>query len=292
MPITKTPVLVFDSHLTSVTATSTGDFTVAFIGTSDGHLKKAVIESSTAGIEYADIPIAPGTSVRSELLFDLKKDHVYVMTDRKLSKVRVQDCRQFTDCNQCLGAKDPYCGWCSLENKCSLRGDCRDAAKDPLYWISYKSGRCTTISSVTPHELQRTTARTLNLVIENLPSFPGIFKPFVCAFQAMGKTLATNATRTQTGVSCTTPRNDLLPHIPGGESHFTAKLSVGMFDGPDFVATNFTFFDCNTYSSCTDCVSSLFPCDWCVDGELNKRSCFFYPRQQTLNLTGLLPGQD
>jgi plexin A len=36
--------------------------------------------------------------------------------------------------------------------------------------------------------------------------------------------------------------------------------------GPDFVATNFTFFDCNTYSSCTTCVSSLFPCDWCVDG--------------------------
>ena len=31
--------------------------------------------------------------------------------------------------------------------------------------------------------------------------------------------------------------------------------------------SNFTFFDCNTYSSCTSCVSSLFPCDWCVDGE-------------------------
>lgn len=48
--------------------------------------------------------------------------------------------------------------------------------------------------------------------------------------------------------------------------HFTAKLSVRVTDGPDFVATNFTFFDCNTYSSCTQCVSSLFPCDWCVDG--------------------------
>jgi plexin A len=97
--------------------------------------------------------------VRPDLLFDLKKDHVYVMTDRKLSKVRVQDCAQYADCNQCLGARDPYCGWCSLENKCSLRGDCRDAALDPLYWISYKSGRCTTITSVNPYELQRTTAR-------------------------------------------------------------------------------------------------------------------------------------
>ena len=98
--------------------------------------------------------------MRPDLLFDLKKDHIYVMTDRKLSKVRVQDCAQYTDCNQCLGARDPYCGWCSLENKCSLRGDCRDAALDPLYWISYKSGRCTTITSVNPYELQRTTARS------------------------------------------------------------------------------------------------------------------------------------
>lgn len=39
-----------------------------------------------------------------------------------------------------------------------------------------------------------------------------------------------------------------------------------MTSGPDFVTTNFTFFDCNTYSSCTQCVSSSFPCDWCVDG--------------------------
>ena len=29
----------------------------------------------------------------------------------------------------------------NLSNLSSLRGDCRDAALDPLYWISYKSGR-------------------------------------------------------------------------------------------------------------------------------------------------------
>jgi hypothetical protein len=36
--------------------------------------------------------------------------------------------------------------------------------------------------------------------------------------------------------------------------------------GPDFVATNFTFYDCSSYQSCTACVSSPFPCDWCVGG--------------------------
>ena len=73
--------------------------------------------------------------------------------------------------------------------------------------------------------------------------------------------------------NCLNFRNDLLPLIPSGESHFTSKLSVRVESGPDFVATNFTFFDCNTYSSCTSCVSSLFPCDWCVDGELSLVLC-------------------
>ena len=35
-----TPVLTFNTHLTAVAATSTGDYTVVFVGTNEGHLKK------------------------------------------------------------------------------------------------------------------------------------------------------------------------------------------------------------------------------------------------------------
>ena len=222
-----------------------------------------VVESSTLALEYGDLEIDPGSPVNPDLLFDSQLMHLYVLTEKKVSKVKVQECSVYKTCWDCLGAKDPYCGWCSLENKCNLRSDCQDAAKDPLYWISYKSGRCTTITTVTPDQLQRTTARTLELVIENLPTLSG---QFLCAFSALDKTLITNASRKSYGVNCTTPRTDLLPSIPPGRHHFTAKLSVRMTNGPDLVATNFTFFDCNTYSSCTQCVSSSFPCDWCVDG--------------------------
>ncbi|GFY60911.1 hypothetical protein TNIN_181314 [Trichonephila inaurata madagascariensis] len=177
--------------------------------------------------------------------------------------VKVQECHVFRTCMDCLGANDPYCGWCSLENKCSLRGACAEAAQDPLYWLSYKSGRCTTITEVHPPQIQRTTARILNLVIDNLPALEGQFS---CAFSALGKSLVMNATRSANGVNCATPHTDSLPPIPPGEHHFTAKLSVRMKTGPDFVATNFTFYDCSTYTSCTQCVSSDFPCDWCVTG--------------------------
>ncbi|KAK2718409.1 hypothetical protein QYM36_005648, partial [Artemia franciscana] len=214
-------------------------------------------------LEYGDLVIDEGKPVNPDLSFDPQKKHLYVMTEKKVSKLRVQECGVYRTCGECLGARDPYCGWCSLENKCSLRTDCQDAVRDPLYWVPYRSGRCTTITAVTPHQIQRTTARTLGLVIDNLPALSG---QFLCAFTALGKTLVTNATRTTNGVSCTTPRTDLIPHNPPGQQHFTAKLSVRMSSGPDFVTTNFTFFDCTTYTSCTACVSSSFPCDWCVDG--------------------------
>lgn len=262
-PVEAVPVGRFNTQLTAVAATSTGDYTVVFVGTAQGHLKKVVIESPTSAFEYGDIAVDEGSPVNKDLHFDTKFMHLYVMTEKKISKVKVQECAKYTNCLTCLGARDPYCGWCSLENKCSLRSNCQDAAEDPLYWISYKSGRCTTITQVNPNQLQRTTARTLELVIENLPVLSG---QFLCAFTALDKTLITNAIRRPYGVNCTTPRTDLLPSIPTGQHHFTAKLSVKTTSGPDFVATNFTFFDCNTYTTCTQCVSSSFPCDWCVDG--------------------------
>jgi len=40
MPMAAVAVLSFGVHLTAVAATSTGDFTVVFVGTSDGHLRK------------------------------------------------------------------------------------------------------------------------------------------------------------------------------------------------------------------------------------------------------------
>ncbi|XP_055388312.1 plexin-A4 [Condylostylus longicornis] len=260
-PIAAIPVATFNTHLTAVAATRTSGYTVVFIGTSNGHLKKIVVESASQANEYADIPI-DNSRIYKDMHFDNDQMHIYVMSERKVSKVKVHDCAVYKTCMECLGAKDPYCGWCSLENKCSLKSMCQDDANDPLYWVSYKTGKCTTITSVVPHQLQRTTARTLELIIDHLPQLK---EDLVCAFTIEEKPLFTNATKKRNGVNCTTPRTDLLPRIEQGKHHFTAKLSVRTKNGPDLVSTDFTFFDCSTHSSCTRCVSSEFPCDWCVE---------------------------
>lgn len=96
-------------------------------------------------------------------------------------------------------------------------------------------------------------------------------------------------------ITCTTPQTSLLPPIPVGsgmrqlylntfsfennflslstifENNFnnldslSATLSVQIDNGADFAATNFTFFDCSSYKSCTECATSPYLCDWCVE---------------------------
>ncbi|RWS23603.1 Plexin-A2-like protein, partial [Leptotrombidium deliense] len=265
IPIDASPVLTFDNLLlTSVAATSIHDSTVAFLGTSNGHLRKGVIDTRSTSFVYNDIIIDRGKSVNSDMHFDPNnKNYLYVMTERRITKVKDQECQDYQTCTECLGAKDPYCGWCILENKCSLRSDCAEAVHDPHYWLSFKRAQCTRITHVHPPQIQRTTVRTLNLIIDNLPVVDG---QLFCLFTAGSITTTTNTSHSAYGINCPTPPTNLLSPIPANLHHFTAKLSVRTKFGPDLVATNFTFYDCSSYKSCIQCVSSPFPCDWCVGG--------------------------
>ena len=103
----------------------------------------------------------------------------------------------------------------------------------------------------------------LTLAVENLPSIQG---QYACVFGFPGSSqLETNATRSSDGVTCATPRVDLLPEIPSGDQSMPARLSVRMVNGgPEFSAANVTFYDCAAMIDCGTCVSSPFPCDWCV----------------------------
>lgn len=220
MPATATAAITFaDQQLTSIASTTTSSFTVAFIGTSKGHVKKLVVESGTLASEYSEVVVDEGSAINKDMYFDKKEMNLYVMSEYKLSKVRVHECNIFRSCIDCLKARDPYCGWCSMENKCLLRTNCQDDGNDPLFWVNYRNGKCTSITSVTPHQLQRTTARNLELVIDHLPNLKD---RLVCAFTTKEKVIVTNATRNGNIVNCTTPRTDLLPQIEQLKRKFTS----------------------------------------------------------------------
>lgn len=269
IPVQASPVIEYrNTSLTAIAASPTDDFTVAFIGTSNGQLKRLVIENSRSALEYSSSSLDPNSRspINPDMRFDRRDktaNFIYVMNDKRVSLIKVQECNIYKTCSDCLGANDPHCGWCSLENRCSIKSSCAEANQDSLYWLSYRSGKCTTITSVKPSQIQKTTARTLSLDIDNLPAVDG---HFICGFTSLGRTEFTNATRSLNGVTCPTPPTDLISPLTGTAHDLVSKLSVRMLGGPDFAATNFTFFDCSSYSTCTECVSSPYPCDWCVAG--------------------------
>ncbi|KAL1449698.1 hypothetical protein WDU94_002181 [Cyamophila willieti] len=110
------------------------------------------------------------------------------------------------------------------------------------------------ITSVTPDKIARSKKNTtLDIAIENLPELPALF---ICEITIGVSTLAAKTTE-KTDVSV-----DRLPSIPPGQHYIPAKLFLR---GLNFVPTIIHFFDCNTFSSCAECISSEFSCNWCVN---------------------------
>ncbi|XP_041350001.1 plexin-A2-like isoform X2 [Gigantopelta aegis] len=269
-PIKEEAVLKFTPNTTvsSIIVSITHFYTVAFVGTTSGHIKKVAVEGKAEAATYEDVTVQEGHTIFSDLRLDDSKKHLYVMTTNKLTKLKVYDCSQYITCGECLGARDPYCGWCTLENKCSSREEC-ESHDTPMRWLPYKGQQCTNITKVLPDNLQKDhhgKTRLLIVEIENLPQFQGNYE---CAFSYNShySSIITRAQRRKKGVECFTPLPNQLPPFPTGQDHITMRLSVRMND-QDFVSTDFIFFDCSLHNSCTSCTESLFPCSWCIRSHL------------------------
>lgn len=279
-PISATAALTVKTVASAITVTTTSHgYTVGFIGTQNGHIIKVAIESQTLAHKYEDIVVEDRARIHEDMVFDQEEKHLFVLTNRKIYKLALQDCSQYTSCAACQGARDPFCGWCSLEDKCSLREQCSDH-ESALRWLGYKGETCTNITSVYPDKIQRdnkvsrTTSLTLN--ISNLPTYSG---PFSCQFSGHNYTLVTKANRTSANantLTCETPYPVELPPFPDGADHIMMKLSV-IINNRVFVSTNFTFFDCEVHSkdACYKCSLSKFNCTWCIRNHM----CTHYPLQ-------------
>ena len=60
----------------------------------------------------------------------------------------LETCSTAGSCEECTGSF-PLCGWCTVENKCSRRSQCRDSS-EPRRWVS-SSDQCIT-STLTPDQ--------------------------------------------------------------------------------------------------------------------------------------------
>uniref|UniRef100_A0A8C9U7I9 Plexin B2 n=1 Tax=Scleropages formosus TaxID=113540 RepID=A0A8C9U7I9_SCLFO len=145
--------------LTAVAIAVETEHTVAFLGTSNG--KMYHVHLSSIPEVYRTVPgPSSGEAVNKHLLFDRNHSHLYVTTGKKISMVPVEKCDMKKDCKSCMDLKDPYCGWCVLEGRCTRKSDCRKAGEEK-HWLWSPQKQCVEITSFQPPNLscRKTTSR-------------------------------------------------------------------------------------------------------------------------------------
>lgn len=261
-PIVGTAIHHFpDTFITSISLARSESHTVAFLGTDTGQLKKVLLSGNDAYV-YESMEIEKNSRILPDTLISPDKEYIYVLSNKSISKVKVEHCNSYTNCSSCLEAKDPYCGWCSLEKRCTVRDDCQKAVSSSPRWLSLGTGQqCIDFEQVLPDHIPIDQMDTVQLTIRTLPELPSGAK-YRCVF---GNTEPIDAIVTAFGLSCPTPNVSARTNIPESTDHVLVPLSVRSSEtNKDFVSRHFAFFDCSRHTVCSACVKSQWSCSWCV----------------------------
>uniref|UniRef100_A0A8R1E2W3 Sema domain-containing protein n=1 Tax=Caenorhabditis japonica TaxID=281687 RepID=A0A8R1E2W3_CAEJA len=282
-PISTPATLVMENEplLTSIAINTTRSSTVAFAGTQNGKLYKFLIENKRSAEKYATEILTENEPILADMEFSGDGKHVFVLTPSKVIKMPTSRCESLsTQCDGCLSSRDPYCGWCVSNNHCTQEESCeREVPHTSRGWLDFQNSKCPRIRSVKPDQIQINTADYLNVTIENLQAPKG--RRMQCLFQfPTGDAVASEPMPFDGSLKCATPPMDRLPRIPTNEFHLATNLVV-VSEGSKLplATTNFSFYDCNRYTSCSTCASSQFPCDWCLEsnecvaGKLTEDKC-------------------
>ncbi|KAF7286951.1 hypothetical protein GWI33_002800 [Rhynchophorus ferrugineus] len=261
-PITASAALTFPNvSLSAVATASTGRHVLAFLGTTDGYIKKVLLNGPSPP-EYEQVLVDPGNPILPDTTLSPTGDYLYVLSGSKVSKINVEHCSTYTNCSTCLESKDPYCGWCSLEKRCTVRSACQKASHSAPRWLSLGTGQqCIDFEQVLPERIPIKSMTTVRLTIRTLPELPSGAK-YKCVF---GSSEPIDAQVTEFGLSCPTPDVSRRPKIPPKMDHILVPLSVRSSEtNKDFVSRNFAYYDCSKHSTCGECVRSKWACNWCV----------------------------
>ncbi|KAI3357940.1 hypothetical protein L3Q82_016330 [Scortum barcoo] len=277
VPLPAMPTFTSTTQLTAVaTATEAGN-TIAFLGDREGRLHKVLVRSDWSGDLYSSLTVDSASGVSADLLLDDSQQHVYVLTNSRLSKVPVSSCERQTDCQSCLAVRDPYCGWCVLEGRCSRKHLCqRHMQPNHWLWSFEPTNQCVTVQSLQPANQSKDEQTQVTLSVVQLPTLTQA-ESLSCVF---GLLPPQPAIVMGTSITCQSPAPELLPPMLTGSDHMILPVSL-VFGHVTITRGNMTFYDCgavsrlNQSSQCLACVSSLWRCNWCPLDQLctHNHSC-------------------
>uniref|UniRef100_A0A8D2QJN1 Plexin-B1 n=1 Tax=Zonotrichia albicollis TaxID=44394 RepID=A0A8D2QJN1_ZONAL len=253
VPLEAAPLLEkTEARLTAVAVNVEDGHTIAFLGDSRGRLHKVYLGAQGEAHTYASVSIQVNSMVSGDLLFDQSQEHLFVMTQSMVVKVPIMECSLYLDCESCLALKDPYCGWCVLQGRCSRRSEClRSRLSEQWLWSFNSTQQCLSVQSLTPANISREEKRNIFLAISDLPSLREE-EFYSCYFEDY----ESPAVLTESGIMCPSPDPSQAPALPTGT--VLGRVAVSFW-----------------VVLCQKCVSSLWGCNWCIQQHLctHKATC-------------------
>ncbi|KAF2988052.1 hypothetical protein EK904_005428 [Melospiza melodia maxima] len=213
VPLEAAPLLEkTEARLTAVAVNVEDGHTIAFLGDSRGRLHKVYLGAQGEAHTYASVSIQVNSMVSGDLLFDQLQEHLFVMTQSMVVKVPIMECSLSLDCESCLALKDPYCGWCVLQGRCSRRSEClRSRLSEQWLWSFNSTQQCLSVQSLTPANISREEKRNIFLAISDLPSLREE-EFYSCYFEDY----ESPAVLTESGIMCPSPDPSQAPALPTG----------------------------------------------------------------------------
>ncbi|KAH1170566.1 plexin-A2 isoform X1 [Mauremys mutica] len=245
-------------RMTSVASYVYNGYSVVFVGTKSGKLKKIRADGPPhGGIQYEMVPVfKDGSPILRDMAFSIDQKYLYVMSERQVSRVPVESCEQYTTCGECLSSGDPHCGWCTLHHMCSRKDKCERA--DEPYRFAASINQCMSVTvqpssiSVSEHSLP------LSLLVSDAPDLSA---GITCLF---GNLTEVEGQVSGSQVVCVSPAPKDVPTIPVDQDWFGLELQLKSKEtGKMFVSTEFKFYNCSAHQLCLSCVNSAFRCHWC-----------------------------
>ncbi|KAI4903611.1 hypothetical protein NFI96_015160 [Prochilodus magdalenae] len=247
--------------MTAVAVALENSHTVAFLGTQQGEILKVHL-----GVNSDRYNKVPGDSsdgpVNKNLLFDSSLDHIYVTTNKTITKVPVQACTQKKDCLSCMGQRDPYCGWCVLEGRCTRKKECiRGEEKNA--WLWSPDQKCVTIQAFDPPKMSCKKTQQVTINVDAMPSI-GKDDKLVCLFNGTHN----DATMNESKVTCHLPDPSSIPPTPETQDYVAVPIKIMVNDTIEVVASEYKFYNCaavvrkTANTPCIDCVTSEWGCQW------------------------------
>uniref|UniRef100_A0A671VRB3 Plexin D1 n=1 Tax=Sparus aurata TaxID=8175 RepID=A0A671VRB3_SPAAU len=263
-PLKAIPLVEY-AGLSSVSVDSVHNHTVVFLGTSNGRLRKVrrivrPLSRSLLEAVHHVMTLDPNDS-----------NYLYLMTSHHMLRVKVADCDQWRSCGDCLGAGDAHCGWCTLENRCTLQKECAQGLL-ARSWISMGEGpqQCPSMT-LTPPEIS---ISDVGILING--SVPDLAHSLVeCEY---GPGVSTDATvhldygPAQIQTCPLLSRENYQPILPGTD-HLTVSVAIKV-NGTSVVSGSFIIYDCertgaiHPKTSCVSCLSTRWKCYWDQENHL------------------------